>query len=132
MLIISALSNSLISSSVQCPRYLPILSSETEKICSHIAMLVYLALFINTYYTGKLINLGWGTQMKDLIPSLMVSVFMGIGIYLIDLALSNDYAKLFTGILAGIVLYYTFSRLFHLKELAFLQEIIKNNIIHRK
>ena len=70
--------------------------------------------------------------MKDLIPSLMVSVFMGIGIYLIDLALSNDYAKLFTGILAGIVLYYTFSRLFHLKELAFLQEIIKNNIIHRK
>ena len=91
-----------------------------------------IALFINTYYTGKLINLGWGTQMKDLIPSLMVSVFMGIGIYLIDLALSNDYAKLFTGILAGIVLYYTFSRLFHLKELAFLQEIIKNNIIHRK
>ena len=40
-----------------------------------------LCLYINTYYTGKLINVGFLTQMKDILPSLFFSLSMGALVY---------------------------------------------------
>jgi teichuronic acid exporter len=90
------------------------------------------ALFINTYYTGKLLQLTFWKQMKDLIPSLLASLSMGACVYLIILPISNDYVQLIVGILGGICIYYVTSKLFRMKELGYLLDLVKNNIIHRK
>lgn len=60
-----------------------------------------IALVINTYYTGKLIQVGFFCQMKDLMPTLLYSLSMGIVVYGITYFISGNGLKLIAGILAG-------------------------------
>ena len=53
-----------------------------------------LCLFLNTYYTGKFINLSFWYQMKDLIPSLFYSLSMGGLIWVISLFIPYNGIKL--------------------------------------
>lgn len=88
-------------------------------VCSSILCLV-----INTHYTGKLINLGFGRQMIDLAPSLLNSIFMGIVIYLSTLQIDNEILKLAVGIPVGIACYLTTAWLFRMSELKEALDII--------
>ena len=90
-----------------------------------------IALFINTHYTGQLLKLTFWVQMKDLFPSLIASLLMGISVYLLASPINNDYVEILVGITVGFIVYYLISRLVHFKELGYLQELIKNNIFHR-
>jgi teichuronic acid exporter len=47
----------------------------------------FAALFINTFYTGGLILYYAKDQLKDLIPTLIISIFMAIIMYIIHLLL---------------------------------------------
>lgn len=67
-----------------------------------------LCLALNTFYTGKLIHLGFFYQMKDLLFSLINSMLMGGLVYLSILYLPNIWLQLVLGILIGAV-YYIFS-----------------------
>lgn len=64
-----------------------------------------IALVINTYYTGKIIHVGYLKQMKDLLPILGVSFAMWLVIHVSFWLFSNIYTQLFTGIVAGVVFY---------------------------
>ncbi len=84
-------------------------------------------LAINTYFTGKLINVGFFRQMMDMAPTLLNSLVMGAAIYLLTLLLDGNVLKLAVGIPAGLVLYLAVAWLFRLPEL---KEAI--NIIRRR
>ena len=78
-----------------------------------------IALFINTYYTGKLIQVGYWVQMKDLLPILANSVVM-LGVCLLvqmPLAGVHHAISLFLAALAGGTYYVGSSFLFHSAEL---------------
>lgn len=60
-----------------------------------------IALIINTYYTGKLIQVGFFSQMKDLMPTLFYSLSMGIVVYGITYFIPENSLKLTAGILVG-------------------------------
>ena len=60
-----------------------------------------IALIINTYYTGKLIQVGFFSQMKDLMPTLFYSLSMGIVVYGIIYFIPENSLKLTVGILVG-------------------------------
>ncbi|MBS1447181.1 MAG: lipopolysaccharide biosynthesis protein [Odoribacter sp.] len=60
-----------------------------------------IALIINTYYTGKLIQVGFFSQMKDLMPTLFYSLSMGIVVYCIIYFIPENSLKLTVGILVG-------------------------------
>ncbi|MCM1291713.1 MAG: lipopolysaccharide biosynthesis protein [Bacteroides sp.] len=64
-----------------------------------------IALVINTHYTGKLLNLGFITQLKDLVPSLLLSVAMFIGCKLLSTALGDGMLSLAVSVVAGIIIY---------------------------
>ena len=85
-----------------------------------------IALMINTYYTGKLINLGFISQMKDLLPILLLSIAMGGIVYstvsVIDL---SSWIELLIGIIEGLAIYLIMSKCFHFPELEELCNIIK-------
>ena len=64
-----------------------------------------ISLFINTYYTGKMINVGFVVQLKDLLPILLNSFLMaGIVFYSVRL-FDNNFINLLIGILIGVISY---------------------------
>ena len=65
----------------------------------------FLAFFINTYYSGKIVSYGTWSQMKDTMPVLLISLIMGGGIWGAMLLVKGDVLKLVIGILAGIIIY---------------------------
>lgn len=76
-----------------------------------------LGLFINTYYTGKLINVGYLKQMRDIAPTLLLSMVMwGIVLYIIQF-IPNIYIQLIVGIIVGSTIYLVGSYLFKFPEL---------------
>ncbi len=84
-----------------------------------------IALFINTHYTGKLLNLGFLTQMKDLYPSLILSVVMFIGCKLLSTALGDGIVSLVTSICVGVIIYVGGAHLFRFKEFELLKSLRK-------
>ena len=88
-----------------------------------------ICLIINTYYTGKLINVGFLKQMRDITPTLVLSMIMwGVVLFSIQF-FSNKYIQLPVGVLIGAVIYTVGSYLFkfpELKEVLVMYKDIKN------
>lgn len=64
-----------------------------------------IALVINTYYTGKIIHVGYFKQMGDLLPIFGVSFAMWLVIHVSLWLSSNIYTQLFIGVVVGCVFY---------------------------
>lgn len=64
-----------------------------------------LAWMLNTYYTGKLIRVGFWRQVADLLPVMGYTAVMGVCVYLVRISKGSDVAELSWGILTGIVSY---------------------------
>lgn len=84
-----------------------------------------IALIVNTNYTGKLIQVGFLRQMRDLLPTLLLSLSMWGVVYGITSCLSGIILQLIVGIVAGMVYYIALSALFHFPELKELYSIIR-------
>lgn len=82
-----------------------------------------IALVINTHYTGKLLNLGFLAQMKDLLPSLALSITMFVACKMLSTSLGNGFLSLSISIIAGIVLYAGGAILFRFPEFKDLKNI---------
>ena len=85
-----------------------------------------ICLAINTYYTGKLINVGFVRQMLDMTPTLLASFAMGAAVYFAVMPFDNDWVKLAVGIPAGIIIYLVIAWLFKLPELQEAINMIRN------
>lgn len=83
------------------------------------------ALVINTYYTGKLINVGFIRQMKDLLPTILLSLTMFGAILLVNGFIEANIYRLVIGILVGIIVYASGSYIFKFKELQTLFSLIR-------
>ncbi len=64
-----------------------------------------ICLVINTHYTGKLIHLGFGRQMRDLAPTLLLSFAMGGIAYGVQLCFDNLLLRILAGTAAGALFY---------------------------
>lgn len=85
-----------------------------------------IALIINTHYTGKLINLGFLSQMRDLMPSLLISLIMGISVYTtIEFLSVSSIVALLIGIVEGTAIYIVLAVIFRFDELKELRSLIK-------
>ena len=83
-----------------------------------------ICLIINTHYTGKLIEMGFFRQMRDLLPSLLYSFTMG-GVVLISIHFIPLISfKLIVGIAVGVIYYFIISRLTNSPELIELRSLI--------
>lgn len=91
----------------------------------------HIALFINTYYTGKLINVGYFVQMKDLLPSFLFSFTMGLLVYGSTFVFYNMFVQLIVGIVIGVTYYYLVSVIFKSHELEYIKLILRENLVKR-
>jgi O-antigen/teichoic acid export membrane protein len=88
-----------------------------------------ISLFINTYYTGKLINVGFFKQMRDVAPTLILSMVMWVIVMFAIHFIPNIYIQLPIGILIGATIYLAGSYFFkfpELKEVLVMYKEIKN------
>lgn len=87
-----------------------------------------IALVLNTYYTGKLIHLGFIKQMWDLLPVLVLSLSMGVAVWsLVTFVPMPSGGALAAGLGLGIIFYIGLSKLFLFDELLELLSFLKKN-----
>lgn len=84
-----------------------------------------ISLIINTYYTGKLINVGFIKQMRDLMPTLLLSLSMWVIVYYSTSLITGSVYQLLAGILIGIIYYSTLAFLFRFPEVDEIKSIIR-------
>lgn len=65
----------------------------------------WIALTMNTHYTGKLIHLGFFQQLKDYLPTLINSFVMGTIVYIVTLVIPGSGMQLLAGIIVGATYY---------------------------
>lgn len=87
----------------------------------------WVALTMNTHYTGKLIHLGFFQQLKDYLPTLFNSFIMAAIVYGVTLAIPDSGLQLLTGVIVG-AFYYILSN-FLLKTMEWKELIL---IVKRK
>lgn len=84
-----------------------------------------ISLSINTYYTGKLIDLGFFRQMRDLLPSLLLSLIAGGAVYTtISCLCVNPIAALLIGIVEGIAIYASLAAILRMGEIRELKSLL--------
>lgn len=84
-----------------------------------------ICLAVNTYYTGKLINVGYWMQMRDLLPILALSLFMGFCVYMSTLFVPGYICQLVVGVSAGVLIYIGMAFMFKMPELTELLSLVK-------
>lgn len=73
-----------------------------------------IALAINSYYTKKLLNYGACEQLKDCLPSITISIIMGLVLASIELNfIHNNSGEFFILIIAGVIFYITINFIFN-------------------
>jgi O-antigen/teichoic acid export membrane protein len=88
-------------------------------------MMQIIALTMNTYYTGKLIKVGFLMQMKDIIPFLILSLLMFAIILVINTFFSSLYLQILLGASFGVLFYCGISYLFKFEELDEVKYLLK-------
>ena len=88
-----------------------------------------ISLVINTHYTGKMIDVGFLKQMKDILPSLLYSVSMGAVIWFCIKLVPILWVQLAVGIAVGAAYYLGVSKLTRSPELAYVVRLLKENVL---
>lgn len=83
-----------------------------------------ICLIINTYYTGKLIQVGFLMQMKDLSSILTSSILTFVIVYCVTRCFYSILFQLFFGGVFGILIYAGIAVLFKFRELDYIKSII--------
>ncbi len=84
-----------------------------------------IALVINTRYTGKLIQVGFLRQMRDLFPTLSLSLTMWAVVYYSISFFPGSLLQLVAGVAIGAIYYLSLSYLFRFPELGELLSIVR-------
>lgn len=85
------------------------------------------SLVINTYYTGKLINVGFYKQLGDLMPILILSLSVFIVIYISNLFMTNMLIQIIVGAIVGGLVYLGGALLLDFKELDEVKYMLTRN-----
>lgn len=91
-----------------------------------------LSVFINAYPNKELLNYSIQEQLKDLLPSLLLSLVMGIVVYPIQWFEMPAILTIFIQITIGIVLYVALAKSFKLECFTYLVLTIKDMLRHKK
>lgn len=84
-----------------------------------------IALVINTYYTGNLINVGYFKQMRDLLPIVLLGLVMFAVIHLSNYFISNMLLQIICGGILGAIVYIGGAILFKFSELDDVKYMLK-------
>lgn len=82
--------------------------------------------FINAYPNQKLLKYSYIDQIKDMMPSILLSLVMSVIIYPISFVINNSLLLIIVQVLIGGMIYILLSRVFKLESFMYIINIIKN------
>jgi len=89
------------------------------------------AYFLNSYYTGKILDYPITAQIQDLMPSLVLAGIMGLGVYALKYTpITNQLALLSAQIMTGIVFYVSICYIFRISSFMEVIEIVKSKLLN--
>jgi O-antigen/teichoic acid export membrane protein len=94
-------------------------------MCYSGIMTTIICLVINTYYTNKLIRVGFLMQMKDLAGVLVASLLMFVLVFSCTQLIDSKVLQIIMGVTIGVIFYLTISYVFRFPELSYLKSIVK-------
>ncbi|MDX9694246.1 MAG: lipopolysaccharide biosynthesis protein [Bacteroidales bacterium] len=89
--------------------------------------------FLNSYYSGQHIGYSSMQQLKDILPSFVLALFIGALVYLIGMFLDlPNYLILIIQLIAGGGIFFVLAELFKMKDYIFVKEIFLEKLMKRK
>lgn len=76
-----------------------------------------ICLYINTYYSSKILGISLLSQLKDLFPTISLAMVMFVIVQVVIFFISNVFAQLIVGIIVGVVVYVSLSYILRFSEL---------------
>jgi len=86
----------------------------------------FLALFLNTYYTGKHYNYGIISQLKDIYLFLLIALLLCGTLLFVNECFVSNWIKLLGGIFVYSIAYIGISKVFHFEEFEIIVSSVKN------
>ena len=80
---------------------------------------------INSFPNSKLLNYRYIDQLKDILPEILLALFMGLVVYCVNFLRLNDWITLLIQVPLGIVIYLLGSKLFKLDSYEYILAIFK-------
>ncbi|KIQ18705.1 hypothetical protein RT99_16855 [Flavobacterium sp. MEB061] len=86
-----------------------------------------IALFINTYYAGSMIDYSMKQQLLDILPIFVISICMGIVVVLVNsnLIVYNNISRLIISSSAGLIIYIFLALIFKFQSISDVRNIIR-------
>lgn len=76
-----------------------------------------ICLYINTYYSSKILGISLLSQLKDLFPTITLAIVMFAIVQIIIFFIPNVFVQLIVGIIVGVVVYVSLSYILRFSEL---------------
>ena len=80
---------------------------------------------INSWPNKKLLNYSYIDQLKDILPSILLSVFMGCIVYLFNLLKLSSVVTLIIQIIVGGIVYISLAKLFKIDSFEYILDTLK-------
>lgn len=90
------------------------------------AITTLLSFFVNATPNKKLINYSYFEQIKDILPSLLISVVMFVCVVMLGTLKLNVLALVLIQVVIGMVLYFVLSEIFKIRPYQQIKSLIKN------
>lgn len=91
-----------------------------------------LSQIINSWPNRKLLNYSYLEQLKDILPGILLAVFMATCVFTVQFLHLNDWLTLLIQVPLGGIIYIGLSKLFKLESFEYILEMTKNFITERK
>ncbi len=88
----------------------------------------FFSMLINSWPNRKLLHYKYEDQMKDILPGILLAVFMGACVYPIQLLGFNDFVTLLIQVPLGAAIYVAGSKLLKLEAFVYLLDMIKQGL----
>ena len=92
----------------------------------------FLALVLHSISNKVVLNYSFSEQIKDLLPSLLLSLIMGALVYLVTLFELNSIKALFMQVIFGATIYLTLAKIFKMESYEYCLNIAKGLLTRRK
>lgn len=92
-----------------------------------------IAYFLNSSYSGKYIGYSSLQQLKDILPSFILALFIGVIVYMIGSFLDlPNYLILIIQLIAGAGFFFVLTELFKMQDYLFVKEIFLDKVLKRE
>lgn len=86
----------------------------------------FICTFINAYPNRKLLNYSFLEQWKDVMPSFLISVVMGVAVFSLSWFFTNPLVLMTVQIITGVAVYVGLAYLFRLESFLYLKDLAEN------